>query len=82
MLHSSALPIFAVLSVFVALLWAGIADWLAEYESYADAAVARALSLARFLRAPAAGRPHEADATPPRRRYGLAFSVRPPPLPA
>ena len=82
LLHSSALPVFAVLSVLAALLWAAVADWLGEYESYADAAAARALQLARFLRAPAAGRPHEADATPPRRRYGFAFSVRPQPLPA
>jgi hypothetical protein len=82
LLHSSALPVFAVLSVLVALLWGAVAGWLSDYESYADAAAARALRLARPLRAPVARRPHEADATTPRRLYGLAFSVRPPPVPA
>jgi hypothetical protein len=77
-LHTSALPVFAVLSVAVALLWGVVAGWLAEYERYAEAAVA-------FARASVAGEPaspHELrDARlEPRRLFGLAFESRPPPL--
>jgi hypothetical protein len=80
-LHSSALPAFAVLSVFAALLWSVVARWLLEYESYALSTVAQAVWLAR--RRP--GRPAHASPAvtlPPRRLFGLAFESRPPPLPA
>src|SRR3954451_20612014 len=33
-LHSSALPVFAVLAVIVALVWAVVAGWLADYERF------------------------------------------------
>jgi len=39
-LHSSALPIFAVLAVAVAIAWRAIGGWLADYEEYAAATYA------------------------------------------
>ena len=56
-LHTSALPVFAVLAVVVALCWGAVARWLADYERYAEAAVARASRLALARRAARAGRP-------------------------
>jgi hypothetical protein len=80
-LHSSALPAFAVLSVLCAVVWAAVRGWLAEYEEYAQATVARALRLAgrAVLRVP---RPSVAVAAPPRHVFGHAFESRPPPLAA
>jgi hypothetical protein len=80
-LHSSALPVFAVLAVLCALVWAAVQGWLADYEEYAQATAARALRLAgrAVLRVP---RPRVELAVPPRRIFGLAFESRPPPLPA
>ena len=80
-LHSSALPAFAVLSVLCALVWGAVRGWLADYEEYAHASVARALRLVgraavRILR------PRVVLTAPPRRIFGLAFESRPPPLPA
>jgi hypothetical protein len=79
-LHTSALPVFAVLSVVVAVVYRGVARWLAEYERYAHAAAARAMRLDEYT-ALAAG-PHVRDDVPPRGLFGLAFEVRPPPAPA
>lgn len=79
-LHSSALPAFAVLSVLCALVWAAVRGWLADYEEYAQATVARALRLVgRALRV---RRPRVLLSVPPRRIFGLAFECRPPPFPA
>lgn len=77
-LHSSALPVFAVLAVLCAFVWAAVRDWLADYEQYAQETVARALQLAwrRLAQLP---RPTLALAIPPRRLFGLAFESRPPP---
>lgn len=80
-LHSSALPVFAVLAVVVAVLFRAVAAWLTDYESLA----AEAVAYARRLIAP--GLPpalccHHADSRAPRSRFGLAFESRPPPLPA
>ena len=79
-LHSSALPVFAVLSVVVAVIYRAVAAWLADYESLA----AEAVAYARRLTAP--GLPpapvfRSADSRAPRSRFGLAFESRPPPLP-
>ncbi|MGZ4308114.1 MAG: hypothetical protein ACXVRG_02050 [Gaiellaceae bacterium] len=80
-LHSSALPVFAVLSVLVALAWSAVSRWLNEYERYAEDTCARANRLAT-----AATAPQEQLGTPvvrsPRRLFGLAFESRPPPLAA
>lgn len=80
-LHSSALPVFAVLSAFCALVWGVVRGWLAEYEEYALASVVRALRLVGRC-VPRAPRPSLLLAIPPRRIFGLAFESRPPPLPA
>jgi hypothetical protein len=80
-LHSSALPVFAVLSVLVALLYRGVSRWLADYESYAEetAAYARSLAARPVASTPRRTRSHT---VPPRRLFGLSFESRPPPLPA
>jgi len=77
--HTSALPIFAVLAVVVALLYGAVARWLADYERYASAlASAVRLSGSTPLR-----HAHPSSyASPPRRLLGLAFESRPPPLAA
>jgi hypothetical protein len=80
-LHTSALPVFAVLAVVVALLYRAVAGWLADYESLA----AEAVAFARRLTAVAPPAPRllrSADSRAPRSRFGLAFESRPPPLPA
>jgi len=80
-LHTSALPIFAVLAVLVALLYRGVAQWLAEYETYAYETVAYAYARACGPGLPPARRRREA-ALAPRFLFGLAFESRPPPAPA
>jgi hypothetical protein len=80
-LHTSALPAFAVLAVLCALVWAAVRSWLADYEDYANASVARALRLVGRS-APPVLRPHVVLSVPPRRIFGLVFESRPPPLPA
>ena len=76
-LHTSALPVFAVLAVLVAVVWGAVAGWLADYERFAEAAVAHA------HRAIRASKPlpirRTTDVRPPRRLFGLAFESRPPP---
>jgi len=79
--HSSALPVFAVLAVAVALLFRAVAGWLADYESLAAEAVAYARRLVA-AGDPPAQRFHRAASWAPRSRFGLAFESRPPPLPA
>ena len=80
-LHSSALPVFAVLAVVVALLYGAVARWLAEYERYAEAAVEHVRRMFAARREP---RPRYGAvvALAPRRLFGLSFESRPPPLPA
>jgi hypothetical protein len=80
-LHSSALPIFAVLAVLAAFVWGVVQRWLADYESYAEEAVARAQLLA-YTGELVATRPAERSSSPPRRLFGLSFESRPPPLAA
>jgi hypothetical protein len=81
-LHTYALPVFAVLALGVALVWR-LASWLYEVEDYAQHAFARAR---RILTAAfrAITEPHRFDDedVAPRRRFGLAFECRPPPLAA
>jgi hypothetical protein len=78
-LHTSALSVFAVLAVLVAIVYEGVARWLRDYERYAGALVIAARSFVRALRAAPVF--HEfVELAPPRRRFGLAFECRPPPL--
>jgi hypothetical protein len=80
-LHTSALPVFAVLAVLVALAWSAVARWLADYERYAEDTCARAQ---RLDSGPEPQRPRTRPraAAAPRELFGLAFESRPPPLPA
>lgn len=80
-LHTSALSVFAVLSVLVALVYGAVARWLSDYERYAEAAATAARSIVRRLRA-APLRHDRTEPAPPRRLYGLAFECRPPPAAA
>jgi hypothetical protein len=76
-LHGSALPVFAVLAVVVAVLFRAVERWLGDYERLA----ADALALVRRLvvHRPPVAAPHPADTVAPRRLFGLAFESRPPP---
>jgi hypothetical protein len=80
-LHTYALPVFAVLAVFVALAWR-FAGWLYEIEDFADRTLQRVRRILGGAAEPERRHPHPADETAPRRRFGLAFESRPPPLPA
>lgn len=76
--HSSALPVYAVLAVLVAMVWSAVCRWLAEYEQFAENAARRAQSLVR-VRPQAVSFPRIVLAVPPRRRFGLVVDSRPPP---
>jgi len=80
-LHSSALPVFAVLAVLVALAWSAVASWLSAYERYAKETCARAERIVTASPPPRSQRT-ETAAAPPRKLFGLAFESRPPPIPA
>ena len=80
-LHTSALSVFAVLSVLVALLYGAVSRWLSEYERFAEQVVAAVRSLLRMRRGPSNPRVRS-DPDPPRRLFGLVFESRPPPVPA
>jgi hypothetical protein len=80
-LHSSALPVFAVLAVVVAVVYRAVAGWLADYERLAADAVAFVRHL-RSLGSLSGPRPRVAASLAPRSRFGLAFESRPPPLAA
>jgi hypothetical protein len=80
-LHTSALPVFAVLAVLVALAWGAVSRWLNEYERYARDTCARAERLAG-AGVPPRVQPQEHVSLPPRKLFGLAFESRPPPLAA
>lgn len=75
-LHTSALPVFAVLSVVVALVYRAVEQWLGEYETFAHATARRAARVGATLPTP---RTTLADLVTPRSLFGLAFEVRPPP---
>jgi len=80
-LHTYALPVFAVVSVAVAIAWR-FASWLHEIEDFAVRTldrVRRILAVAPRVRR---RYPRPFDDTAPRRRFGLAFESRPPPLAA
>jgi hypothetical protein len=75
-LHTSALPVFAVLSVVVAVVYRAVEQWLAEYETFAHETARRAARVSAALPTP---RTTLADLVTPRSLFGLAFEVRPPP---
>ena len=77
-LHSSALPIFSLLAIVVALVFGAVTRWLSELDEFvAGAGAAVRLRACRELQ------PHPSTSpAPPRRLFGLAFECRPPPAPA
>jgi hypothetical protein len=80
-LHTSALSVFAVLAVLVALVYGAVSRWLADYERFAEETAAAARSLLRRLRARRFSTPGtRSESDPPRRLFGLAFESRPPPV--
>jgi hypothetical protein len=78
-LHSSALSVFAVLSVVVALVYRAVERWFADYETYAAEKAARARCLVGS--APTPTRSAAVESQTPRSLFGLAFECRPPPVP-
>jgi hypothetical protein len=81
-LHTYALPVFAVLAVVVAAVWR-FASWMYEVEDYAVRTLARCRRLlGATLRLPETHPRAADDCWAPRRRFGLAFECRPPPLAA
>ncbi len=80
-LHTSALPVFAVLSVVVAVLYRAVEGWLGDVEriAAAEVALARRLTDSAPLRL---SRRADEDEHGPRSRFGLSFESRPPPLAA
>jgi len=82
LLHTYALPVYAALSVLVALAWS-LAGWVHAVEDYGRRTLERArLILNAALRPVRSRRRRPADDRGPRRRFGLAFESRPPPLTA
>lgn len=78
-LHTYALPVFALLSVLVALAW-NLTRWVREVEQYALRTLDRVRRILGGSPVPLA-RPERPTADrAPRRRFGLAFESRPPPL--
>ncbi|HEY3961370.1 MAG TPA: hypothetical protein VGL84_02500 [Gaiellaceae bacterium] len=78
-LHTYALPIFALLSVLVALAWS-LAHWLRAVEEFGVNAIAQAHRILRNSLVKRTRYAHPHDDCGPRRRFGLAFESRPPPL--
>jgi hypothetical protein len=81
-IHSSALPVFAVIAVLMAVLWSAVQRWLADYERYAEDVARRAHNLARGRLAAAVVFPRVLLAVPPRRLFGFVLDSRPPPAAA
>jgi len=82
-LHTYSLPIFAGLAFVVAIVWR-FASWLYEVEDYAVRTIARVRRILTAALAPSmlCVHSHAVDDEAPRRRFGLSFESRPPPLPA
>ena len=80
-LHTYSLPIFAGLAFVIALVWR-FASWLYEVEEYGVRTIARARRILTAVLTASTRCAHSraADDAAPRRRFGLSFESRPPPL--
>ena len=79
--HSVALPVFALLSVVLALVWGVVSTWLHALERYAEATVSLARR-GRLTSSAVAHSPRTDALLTPRSLFGLVFESRPPPLTA
>jgi uncharacterized iron-regulated membrane protein len=79
-LHTYALPVFALLAVLIALAWR-LAGFLHEIEEFADRTLARVRRVLARVERVRQRHPRADNDTAPRRRFGLSFESRPPPLP-
>ncbi|HEY1514619.1 MAG TPA: hypothetical protein VGF66_12795 [Gaiellaceae bacterium] len=80
-LHTYALPVFAVLAVVIAFAWR-LARFLHEIEAFADRTLQRVRSVLARVERVRQQHPRADNDTAPRRRFGLSFESRPPPLAA
>lgn len=78
-LHTSALPVFAVLAVVVAFVYGVVTQWLGDYETFARAAAADASRVCAAANDIPLRKPHVHDQLTPRSLFGLALESRPPP---
>jgi|SRR5690242_5370632 hypothetical protein len=78
-LHTYALPCFALLAAVVAFAWR-FASWIHDVEDYVDRAFARVRRILTGVVRAASPTDRPSDDMAPRRRFGLAFESRPPPL--
>jgi hypothetical protein len=80
-LHTYSLPVFAVLSVLLAVAWNTVRNWIVDVERYVAATFEQVY---RALRGQAVTfrRTRPCDDRAPRHLFGAAFESRPPPLPA
>jgi hypothetical protein len=81
LLHTYALPVFAALAVLVAFVWS-FARWLHDVEDFAYRTLERVRRILTAAAPPRSGYAQPGDDGAPRRRFGLAFESRPPPLAA
>lgn len=79
LVHTSALPVFAVLAVLVVVVWSVLRTYVRDYERYAETTVQR-VGWLRVTIGSHRPRPFATRHTPPRRLFGLSFQSRPPPL--
>ena len=80
-LHTYALPVFALLAVLIAVAWR-LFGFLHEIEAFADRTLARVRRVLARVEPVPQQHARADDDTWPRRRFGLSFESRPPPLPA
>ena len=80
-LHTYSLPVFAVLSVLLAVAWNAVRNWMVDVERYIADTFER---VCRALRSSTVAARHTrpCDDRAPRHLFGAAFESRPPPLPA
>jgi hypothetical protein len=79
LLHTYALPVFAALAVLVAVAWS-FARWLHDVEDFAYRTLERVRRILTAAVRVRSGYARPGDDAAPRRRFGLAFESRPPPL--
>jgi hypothetical protein len=80
-LHTYSLPVFALIGVAVAFAWR-FATWLHDVEDYVERTFARVRRILTNALDVSSTNHRPTDDSAPRRRFGLAFESRPPPLTA